>query len=78
MPIGLNEGILARLLGQAESLCSYETLQFEDYGRMVLEYFDLAGRLERRTTVSPEDCDKAFAPGVRLLNGQPPPAKETL
>ena len=62
----LNENILGRIFGQAESLYSYETLQFEDYDKVVFSYVDPEVRLERRRTVFPEDCSKAFALGARL------------
>ena len=64
--IGLNENVLSRTFGQAESLCSFETLQFEDYDKVVFSYFDPEERRERRRTVFPEDCRKAFELGVRL------------
>jgi multimeric flavodoxin WrbA len=64
--MGLNENVLRRIFGQAESLCSFETLQFEDYDKVVFNYFDPEVRRERRRTVFPEDCKKAFALGVRL------------
>jgi multimeric flavodoxin WrbA len=64
--IGLNENILSRIFGQAESLCSFETLQFEDYDKVVFSYFDPEQRRERRRIVFPEDCLKAFALGARL------------
>jgi multimeric flavodoxin WrbA len=65
--IGLNENLLGRIFGQAESLCSFETLQFEDYDKMVFSYCDPEERRERRRTVFPEDCGKAFALGARLV-----------
>ncbi len=64
-----NEDVLARMFGQAESLYSFATLQFEDYSKMVFEYFDPAERIERRRTVFPEDCRKAFELGARLVSG---------
>jgi multimeric flavodoxin WrbA len=64
--IGLNENVLSRTFGQAESLCCFETLQFEDYDKVVFNYFDPEERRERRRTVFPEDCRKAFELGVRL------------
>ncbi|MDD5760069.1 MAG: flavodoxin family protein [Desulfobulbaceae bacterium] len=64
--IGLNENVLRRTFGQAESLCSFETLQFEDYDKVVFSYVDPEGRRERRKTVFPKDCQKAFALGARL------------
>jgi DNA polymerase III epsilon subunit len=64
--LGLNEGVLGRIFGEAETLCSFETLQFEDYDKVVFSYFDPEERKERRKTVFPEDCRKAFALGERL------------
>jgi len=64
--MGLNEGVLTRIFGQSESLCSFETLQFEDYDKVVFSYFDPQQRRDRRKTVFPEDCKKAFALGARL------------
>jgi len=68
--IRADEHLLKRIFGQAESLCSYETLQFEDYGRVVFEYADPEVRRERNRSVFPEDCRKAFDLGARL--GRPP------
>jgi multimeric flavodoxin WrbA len=64
--MNLNENVLSRIFGHAESLCSFETLQFEDYDKVVFNYFDPEVRRERRRTVFPEDCKKAFALGARL------------
>ncbi len=64
--IGLNEEVLRRTFGQSESLCVFETLQFEDYDKVVFNYFDPEERRKRRKTVFPEDCRKAFALGARL------------
>jgi multimeric flavodoxin WrbA len=61
-----NEGVLTRIFGQAETLCSFETLQFEDYDKVVFEYFPAAERVERRRKVFPEDLKRAFALGERL------------
>jgi multimeric flavodoxin WrbA len=63
---GLNENVLNRTFGHAESLFSFETLQFEDYDRVVFSYADPEERKERRRTVFPQDCRRAFDLGVRL------------
>ena len=63
----LNESLLNRMFGHAESLYSFETLQFADYDKVVFSYFDPEERKERRRTVFPEDCKKAFDLGVRLV-----------
>jgi multimeric flavodoxin WrbA len=71
--IGLNESILTRTFGRpAETLCSFETLQFEDYSKMVFNYFDPEERKERRRTVFPQDCRKAFDAGKRLAQESVP------
>jgi hypothetical protein len=49
-------------------ICSFETLQFEDYDKVVFNYFDPEERRERRRTVFPEDCRKAFELGARLAS----------
>lgn len=62
-----NEQLLGHILGgPSESLCSFETLQFADYSKVVFDYSDPEERLERRRTVFPLDCEKAFALGARL------------
>jgi multimeric flavodoxin WrbA len=66
--LGVNQNYLARYFGSCETLCCYETLQFEDYSKVVFEYFDPEVRKERRQTVFPEDCRKAFELGARLLS----------
>ncbi|MDD5188104.1 MAG: flavodoxin family protein [Methanoregula sp.] len=63
---GLNEHVLSRAFGHSESLFSFETLQFEDYSKVVFSYYDPEVRRERRRTVFPEDCRRAFELGVRL------------
>ena len=64
---GSNENYLTRMFGQqAETLCCYETLQFEDYDKVVFNYFDPEMRRQRRIDVFPEDCRKAYELGDRL------------
>jgi multimeric flavodoxin WrbA len=63
-----NENYLARIFGHSEMLCSFETLQFEDYDKFVFNYFDPEERRERHRTVFPEDCRKAFELGGRLID----------
>lgn len=63
---GLNESVLNRTFGHAESLFSFETLQFEDYDKVVFNYFDPEERKERRRSVFPQDCKRAFDLGARL------------
>lgn len=61
------ESVMARIFGSFEGrLCSYETLQFEDYDKMVFELFDPEARKERHRTIFPEECKKAYDLGRRL------------
>ena len=66
--LDLNNNCLARHFGSCETLCCYETLQFEDYSKVASEYFDPKQREERRRTIFPEDCRKAFELGARLVS----------
>ena len=65
---GTNEEYLTKIFGQAETLCCYETLQIEDYSKIVFNYYDTEQRRKRRTEVFPEDCKKAFDLGIRLVS----------
>lgn len=65
---GMNENYLARIFGASESFYCYETLQFEDYDKMVFSYCDPEQRRERHRAVFPEDCCKAFDLGVSLAD----------
>jgi len=64
--IGANENVLKMMFGQAETLSSNETLQFEDYDKVVFSYFDPVERKQRRRAVFPQDCRRAFELGARL------------
>ena len=61
-----NERLLGMLFGASESLCSYETWQFEDYAKVVSDLFDVEARAKRRKEIFPQDCEKAFEMGARL------------
>ena len=65
--IGLNEMMLKMVFGTSESLMSFETYQFDDYSRVVSDFFDVAQRAKRREEVFPKDCDQAFEMGVRMV-----------
>ena len=64
--IEANASVLKMMFGQAESLFSTETLQFEDYDKVVFNYFDPEERRKRRRDVFPQDCKRAHELGVRL------------
>ena len=52
--------------GRSESLLVTSTYQFSDYSKYAVTVFDGKRRLERRKTVFPKDCEKAFWLGKRL------------
>jgi Multimeric flavodoxin WrbA len=58
---------LARTFGVAsEILCCFDTYQFPDYGKVIMEYMDAAKKAEQRNTVFPEDCRRAVQLGEQL------------
>jgi multimeric flavodoxin WrbA len=61
-----NERLLQMLFGASESLCSFDTYQFEDYSKVVADLFDIEEKAKRREVVFPQDCEKAFEMGARL------------
>lgn len=63
------ETALTRAFGvETETLCSFDTYQFADYSKVVMEYMDPAKKAARRAEVFPQDCQKAFALGERLAS----------
>ena len=64
--ISSNEMILERIFGASESLCSYDTYQFEDYSKVFAPRFDPEKKAQRRREVFPLDCAKAFEMGARF------------
>ncbi len=65
--IAENEMWMKRIFGASETLCSYDTLQFEDYSKVYAPCFDPAKKAKVRVEVFPVDCDKAFKMGARLV-----------
>ena len=61
-----------RFLGseKTETLCSYETLQFEDYSLVDAEMFDVEARQKRHREIFPQDLQKAYELGVRLARAE--------
>jgi multimeric flavodoxin WrbA len=61
-----HQRLLQIIFGASELLCSFDTYQFKDYGKVVVERFDPEKKAVRRREVFPQDCDKALALGRRL------------
>ena len=62
-----NEEVFKILFGHSESLSAMDTLQFDDYSRVVADRFDSEAKIRRRKEVFPEDCRKAFEMGVNFV-----------
>ena len=62
-----NQRFLQVAFGSAESLVVCDTYQFDDYTKVVADRFDAAHKAQRRQEVFPQDCQKAFAMGARLV-----------
>ena len=62
------EALLGRTFGKAETFCCYDTYQFPDYAKVVMEYMDPVKKAARRAEVFPEDCRKAFELGCRMAS----------
>lgn len=68
--IELNERVATRIFGYAESLCSTDTYQFDDYSKYVSSIFKPQEKAKRRKEVFPQDCQKAFEMGARFIKRQ--------
>jgi hypothetical protein len=55
------------ILGASETLCSYDTYQFDDYSKVYAPRFDPEKKAKVRAEVFPIDCKKAFEIGTRLV-----------
>lgn len=64
--IAYNASLLGDIFGPTEALCSHETLQFPDYGKVEFDYANPEYLRERHKTVFPQDLKKAFELGERL------------
>jgi len=62
------EASLRMILGAVETFCCYDTYQFPDYSKVIMEYADPAKKAARRKEVFPDDCLKAFEFGCRLAS----------
>jgi len=66
-PILANEMWMKMIFGASETLCSFDTTQFEDYSKVYAPRFDPTKKAKVRAEVFPIDCEKAFKMGARLV-----------
>ena len=62
------EGYFARILGHAETLCVYDTCQFPDFSKVIMDYADPEYKIDRKQNVLPKECQKAFSFGKQLAS----------
>lgn len=65
-----HEMVLKRIYGSSEYMCSFDTLQFDDYSKVLSTRFDPVKKAKRRKEIFPKDCDKAFEMGARFAAGR--------
>ncbi|MBW1901229.1 MAG: flavodoxin family protein [Deltaproteobacteria bacterium] len=65
--LSFNEMLLQIIFGASESFFSFDTYQFKDYSKVLADRFDPEKKAKRRKEVFPEDCEKAFEMGARLV-----------
>lgn len=65
--ISTNELMFQMVLGRPETLCSYDTYQFDDYSKVFAPRWDEEQKAKRRAEVFPVDCRHAFEMGQRLV-----------
>ena len=68
MHIALNEMFLKTIFGVSETVCSYDTYQFEDYSKVYAPRWDPEKKARRRSEIFPVDCRRAFEMGSRLAS----------
>jgi multimeric flavodoxin WrbA len=67
--VAANELLLKLIFGVSETICSYDTYQFEDYSKIYAPRWDPEQKARRRSEVFPIDCEHAFEMGRRLTVG---------
>lgn len=60
------EASLTRAFGSAETFCCFDTYQFADYSKVIMEYMDPVQKAARRAEIFPQDCQRAYELGCRL------------
>jgi len=67
--IAATEALMRMIFGVSETLCSYDTYQFEDYSKVYAPCFDPEKKAKVREVTFPMDCEKAFQMGAGLVRG---------
>jgi hypothetical protein len=67
--IALNEMFMRKIFGRFEAMVSCDTYQFDDYGKIDQDRFEVAKKAARKAEVFPQDCQRAFEMGARMASG---------
>lgn len=65
-----NERYVQLLLGEAETLCAFDTCQVDDYSKVVIESFDPVHKAQRRAVALPQECQRAYELGRRVAGAE--------
>ncbi|MBF0548273.1 MAG: flavodoxin family protein [Candidatus Riflebacteria bacterium] len=66
--IAKTQMLIQRIFGHSETLCSYDTLQFDNYDNYVAPRFNPAEKIARHEEVFPGELKQAFNLGSRLFS----------
>ena len=66
--IAFNELFLKLIFGDTETLCSYDTCQFDDYSKVFAPRWDPEKKAKRRAEIFPLDCARAYEMGVKAAS----------
>jgi multimeric flavodoxin WrbA len=66
----VNERYTQLILGEAETLCAFDTCQVDDYSKVVIESFDPIHKAKRRKETLPMECQRAFELGRSLAGAE--------
>lgn len=66
--IAANEMLLKMIFGVSETVCSFDTYQFDDYSKFYAPRWDPEKKAKRKSDVFPADCRNAYEMGSRLAS----------
>lgn len=69
--VASSQGFLARTFGSCDVLLCCDTLQFDDYSKYLSTCWDPEAKAKRHREVFPQDCQRAFDMGARLVASVP-------
>ena len=64
--LNVNEMVLKMIFGASESICCYDTYQFDDYSKVFADRINVKAKAQRCKEIFPKDCERAYEMGVRL------------